>query len=140
MKKYLAAALLISAGPTFAADVGVSVSIGQPGFYGQIDIGSQYPRPSLIYSQPVVIQQVQTVRQPLYLHVPPGHAKHWRKHCGQYGACGTPVYFVQDRWYNTVYAPEYRRNRDARNNDHREDRGRYEERGHGNGHGRGHQD
>ncbi len=135
MKKYLAAALLISAGTTFAADVGVSVNIGQPGFYGQIDIGNQYPRPSLIYSQPVIIQQVQTVRQPLYLHVPPGHARNWRKHCAHYGACGTPVYFVQDNWYNTVYAPEYRRNRDGRNNNYREDRGDREERGHGNGHG-----
>ncbi len=140
MKKYLAAALLISAGPTFAADVGVSVSIGQPGFYGQIDIGNQYPRPSLIYSQPVIIQPVQAVRQPMYLHVPPGHAKHWRKHCRQYDACGTPVYFVQDNWYNTVYAPEYRRNRDGRHNEHRGERGHQEDRGHGNGHGRGHQD
>src|SRR2546425_10235251 len=25
--------------------------------------------------------------QPIYLHVPPGHAKHWRKHCHEYNAC-----------------------------------------------------
>jgi hypothetical protein len=30
--------------------------------------------------------------------VPPGHAKDWKKHCKHYGACGVPVYFVQDDW------------------------------------------
>ena len=37
--------------PAFAADVGVSVNIGQPGFYGRLDIGG-YPPPALIYAQP----------------------------------------------------------------------------------------
>jgi len=143
MKKYLAVALLMATAPSFAADVGVSVSIGQPGFYGQIDIGNQYPRPALIYNQPVIIQQTRVVRQPLYLHVPPGHAKHWRKHCRQYGACGAPVYFVQDNWYNTVYAPEYRKHGDRRGYDqrgeHRDHEDRGEHRGHGNNdHGNGH--
>ncbi|MEQ1439759.1 hypothetical protein AAG565_10365 [Fontimonas sp. SYSU GA230001] len=92
-----------------AADVGVSIRIGEPGFYGQIDIGD-YPRPALIYPQPVVIDviPVGVVRPPMYLHVPPGHAKKWSKHCREYGACGYPVYFVQDRWYNDVYVPAYR--------------------------------
>jgi hypothetical protein len=31
--------------------------------------------------------------------VPPGHQKKWRRYCGRYGACGVPVYFVQDGWY-----------------------------------------
>lgn len=140
MQKYLAAALLMAATPTFAADVGVSVSIGQPGFYGQIDIGNQYPRPALVYSQPVIIQQAQVVRQPLYLHVPPGHAKHWRKHCRQYGACGTPVYFVQDNWYNTVYAPEYRKHKGHRDHDNRGNNDHRGNQDHGNGHGHGHKD
>jgi len=93
--------------PSMAADVGVSVSVGQPGFYGRIDIGN-VPQPVLIYSQPVVIQPVVgVVRAPVYLHVPPGHAKDWGKHCGKYGACGERVYFVQDNWYNQVYVPHY---------------------------------
>lgn len=99
MKRLLvASALAALAAPALAADVGVSVSIGQPGFYGQIDIGS-YPRPQVIYAEPVVIQPVPVgvVRQPLYLRVPPGHAKHWSKHCHEYGACARPVYFVQER-------------------------------------------
>ena len=119
----------------FAADVGVSVSIGQPGFYGQIDLGSFPSRPPVIYGQPRIIERSVIVRDPVYLRVPPGHRKNWSKHCGQYNACSEPVYFVQDNWYNTVYAPEYRRNRDGRNNNYREDRGDREERGHGNGHG-----
>ena len=41
--------------------------------------------------------------QPIYLRVPPGHRKNWRKHCRRYGACGQPVYFVQERWYNDYY-------------------------------------
>lgn len=134
MKKLFAAVILLASTPLFAADVGVSVSIGQPGFYGQIDIGNQYSRPALIYSQPVVIQPVQVIRQPMYLHVPRGHAKNWRKHCRQYGACGTPVYFVQDNWYNNVYVPEYRQHK-------HKDRGHPGKgHGHGNGHGNGHKD
>ena len=40
MKRILvSAALAVAAAPALAADVGVSISIGQPGFYGRIDIG-----------------------------------------------------------------------------------------------------
>ncbi|HQT31875.1 MAG TPA: hypothetical protein PLL61_11745, partial [Thiobacillus sp.] len=81
MKRYLfAAALACATVPALAADVGVSISIGQPGFYGQIDIGG-YPPPQVIYEQPRVIYRSAVNRQPIYLNVPPGHAKNWRKHC-----------------------------------------------------------
>ena len=83
--------------PALATDVGVSVSVGQPGFYGRIDIGD-FPQPRLIYRQPVVIQPVAVVPQPIYLHVPPGHAKKWRKHCHKYNACNQSVYFVREDW------------------------------------------
>ena len=94
--------------PALAADVGVSVSVGQPGFYGRIDIGN-FPQPRVIYAQPVVIRPVPVgvVVQPIYVHVPPGHAKKWRKHCGKYNACNHPVYFVREDWYNNVYVPGY---------------------------------
>ena len=96
MKKIILAAFLsLIAAPAFAGNVGVSVNIGQPGFYGHIDIGD-YPQPQVIYEQPVIIQRTTVVRQPLYLRVPPGHEKHWDKHCRQYNACGQPVYFVRD--------------------------------------------
>ena len=91
-----------------ATEVGVSVTAGQPGFYGRIDIGN-FSQPQLIYAQPVVIEPVRVVEpaSPIYLHVPPGHAKNWRKHCKKYDACGHPAYFVQDDWYNNVYVPAY---------------------------------
>jgi len=76
-----------------------------PGIYGRIDIG-QAPPPPLLYAQPVVVQRPAVVvqQEPVYLYVPRDHAKHWRKHCRQYGACGQQVYFVRDRpqhahWY-----------------------------------------
>jgi len=42
-----AAALAAGTAPALATDVGVSVSIGQPGFYGRLDIGG-YPQPQVI--------------------------------------------------------------------------------------------
>jgi hypothetical protein len=101
----LAAAAL--AAPAFAGtDVGVSVGISQPGFYGRIDIGSVGAPPVLVYPQPVIIARPATVvvQRPIYLHVPPGHAKQWNKHCAVYAACGQPVYFVQEDWYQKHYA------------------------------------
>lgn len=93
--------------PVSAADVGVSVTVGQPGFYGRIDIGD-FPRPVLVYPEPIIVRPVGIAYEPIYLHVPPGQAKKWHNYCGQYNACGRPVYFVQDHWYNDVYVPEYR--------------------------------
>jgi hypothetical protein len=128
MNRYLIVALafVASTAPALAADVGVSVSVGQPGFYGRIDIGN-LPQPQLIYPTPVVIERVPVVREPVYLHVPPGHAKNWRKHCHKYNACGQPVYFVQDKWYNDVYVPHYRNHEGERH-------GKGHEKGHGKGH------
>lgn len=69
-----------------------------PGVYGRIDIGNA-PPPPLIYTQPVIIQRApqRVLQEPLYLHVPPGHAKKWSKHCAKYNACNQPVYFVRVR-------------------------------------------
>lgn len=110
MKRFLIVAALVTiAVPALASDVGVAVSVGQPGFYGRIDIGN-YPQPRLIYPAPVMVQPMPMgmAPQPIYLRAPPGHRKNWRKHCRKYGACGQPVYFVQDSWYNNVYVPGYR--------------------------------
>ncbi|MCL2458365.1 MAG: hypothetical protein FWF31_05840 [Desulfobulbus sp.] len=86
---------------------GVSISIGDPGFYGRIDIGN-FQQPRLIYSEPVIARRVTTWYPPIYLRVPPGHRQQWYRHCGAYNACGRPVYFVDDAWYQDVYAPRYR--------------------------------
>jgi hypothetical protein len=130
MKKILCTVLFgACAAPAFAADVGVSINIGQPGFYGQIDIGN-VPQPRLVYPQPVVIQRSPEFvsAPPIYLHVPPGHEKHWTKHCAEYNACGRRVYFVRDDWYNNEYVPRYRHGGGDHGGDH----------GGGHGHGRGH--
>lgn len=107
-----------------AADVGVSVSIGQPGFYGRLDIGG-FPPPVLLYPEPVMIQPVPYGRPPIYLRVPPGHAKHWNKYCYRYRACGERVFFVRDEWYEREYAPRYREehygHRDYDRRDYRDD-------------------
>ncbi|WP_292931748.1 hypothetical protein [Noviherbaspirillum sp.] len=120
-------ALLQGAAVAHASDVNVGVSVaGQvsPGVYGRIDIGNA-PPPPVLYAQPVIIARpVRPVQMaPIYLHVPPGHAKHWAKHCHKYNACGQPVYFVRSAEY--------------------EDGGRggkhdKENHGHGHGHGHGH--
>ena len=143
MKYFLfAAAAVMATAPAFSADVGVSVSVGQPGFYGHIEIGN-FPQPQLVFPKPVVIQRVPVgvVYEPVYLHVPPGHAKNWRKHCGKYNACGRPVYFVQDSWYNDVYVPEYRDMHgggEGREKGHSKDHGEDHDKDHGKGHGKGH--
>lgn len=155
MKRLLFAAAIAAAtlGMNAPASAQVSVSICQPGFYGRLDLGG-FPAPALLYPEPVMIQRVPVSRPPLYLRVPPGHARDWRRHCHRYGACGERVYFVQDNWYQQEYAPRYQERhghrgyeregyrderRDYRREERRdfrdEDRGRGEGRGHGHGHG-----
>jgi len=127
MKRFLTAVAVVAAtvtSPAFAADVGVSVSIGQPGFYGQLDLGG-FPRPQVIYSQPRVIERVNVSRPPVYLRVPPGHSRNWKRHCRHYNACGERVYFVRDNWYNREYVPRHqereRSHREGRRDEHRGD-------------------
>lgn len=101
---FLVPALLAIAPVLHAGDVGVSVTVDRPGFYGSIDIGGVRPR--TVNIEPVIIAPVVGVRPaPVYMHVPPGHAKKWSRYCGQYQACGRPVYFVQEDWYEREYLP-----------------------------------
>jgi hypothetical protein len=93
------------AGAMAQTNVGVSIGINQPGVYGQINIGN-YPPPRVINQQPVLIVQ-SPVREPLYMYVPPGHQKHWEKHCRSYNACGRPVYFVREDWVQERYAGDH---------------------------------
>jgi len=129
----LAAFAFVMAAPLAqAGDVSVGVTISGeivPGVYGQVDIANR-PPPPLVYEQPVIIERPppRVFVPPIYLHVPPGHAKNWRAHCAYYHACGRPVYFVR----SAEYDPGYRRD------DHK-DKGR--DKGHGHdrdNHGHGH--
>jgi hypothetical protein len=147
------AALLAAAFPALAQNV--SVSVGQPGFYGRIDIGGYGP-PPVVYAQPIIVQpQPRYAVAPVYLRVPEGHRRHWSRWCGRYGACGQRVFFVRDDWYANTYAPrmreqhgyhdrgprEYREFREPHGRDgweHGRGHGNDHGNGHGNGHGRGH--
>jgi hypothetical protein len=137
MQRIVLAALLgIASHQTLAADVGVSIRVGEPGFYGQIDIGN-VPRPVIINPRPVIVERVRVVpAEPLYIVAPPGHIKHWEKHCHEYHACGRPVYFVEERWYREVYVPQYQEH--AGRGPDVDDRGPGKGHGHGKGHGKGH--
>ena len=131
------AALAAVTAPALAADVSVSVSIGQPGFYGRLDIGG-YPQPQVLYRRPIAVERVPENRPPVYLRVPRDHAKHWHKYCRKYNACGERVFFVQDDWYHREYAPRYQEQHRERRDKHREDRDdRHGDNRNHDGHGNG---
>lgn len=143
LRRWVAGALAVTgllAGSAAMAgpDVGVSISVSQPGVYGRVDIG-QFPQPQLYVPQPVIIAAPRVRPEPVYMWVPPGHRKHWSKHCREYNACGVPVYFVQDNWYH-----QHVERRGERRDDRRDDRREDWEHGHGDhhddgpGHGNGH--
>jgi len=98
-------AMIVGAGHALAQDVRVTIS-GEvaPGVYGRVDIGSG-PRPQLVNPQPVVVVRQARAPGPIYLHVPPGHARNWSKHCSKYNACSRPVYFVRSAEYEPGYRP-----------------------------------
>lgn len=103
-----------------AGEPSVSVTVSgeiTPGVYGEVQIGNAPP--PLVYVQPMIIspRPHHTEERPVYLHVPPGHAKHWARHCREYNACNRPVYFVR----SAEYEPGYRDHRDGmRGNGRRE--------------------
>lgn len=134
----LALACGLGAGTAQAQDVYLNGTVGgaiAPGVYGQITFGSR-PPPPVLYAQPIWVQRGPIAQPPLYLYVPPGHYKNWRRHCSRYNACGRPVYFVQVDERNRWWAP--RPDQDRRGG--RGERGERDERGDGPGHGRGHDD
>ena len=128
----LLAAGLAACAAASAADVGVSVSVNQPGFFGRIDINQPPPPTALILPQPVLIAPppVHVVRPaPVYLRVPPGHEKKWGKHCAKYNACGQPVYFVKVQGDEDYERGKHKKHK---HKGHDDDHGRGEK--HGKGH------
>lgn len=142
MKAIVLAAALLGAALPAMAQTNVSITVGQPGFYGRIDLGGYAP-PPVVYAQPIIVQRPVRVVEPqvVYLRVPPGHQKHWDKFCGRYNACGQRVYFVRDDWYLNTYAPQYQERHghghDERHG-HDDDHDDHDGEGHGHGHGHGH--
>ena len=124
---------MFGAGVTLAQAQSISVGAvitGEvvPGVYGQVVIGNR-PPPPLVAPQPVMIEPVPVgiAPEPIYLHVPPGHAKHWRKHCHEYHACNRPVYFVR----SAEYEPGFDRERWEREHGHGHDHEHHDHGHHG---------
>ena len=147
--------LVASVGVSRAGDLDIHVLLsGQvaPGVYGQVQLGSA-PPPPLVYAQPMLIEPQSSALPPVYLHVPPGHARNWRRYCHEYHACNRPVYFVRSQEYEPEYQRHYADHERERDQERRrwEDHERDQERGHehgnwrddgerehGHGHGHGH--
>ena len=133
----LVAIMFAGIGGAHAGDLDIRVMLsGQvaPGVYGQVQIGNDRP-PPVVYAQPMMVEPIEAPPPPIYLHVPPGHEKHWSKHCAQYNACGRPVYFVRDDWYNNEYVPRYQHGGDDQGGGHGHGRGHDKGHGHGDKHG-----
>jgi hypothetical protein len=123
MKRLIfAAALAATTLAALATDIAVSINIGQPDFYGRLVEVDGYPPPQLIYQRPRIMYRSAINRPPIYMHVPPGHARDWRKHCRLYNACGEAVYFVRSDWYNNQYVPHYQKKHSDRRDDRGDDR------------------
>lgn len=124
--KWLAAAgIAVLAAMPFANAMAQGALV--PGVYGRIEFGTA-PPPPVIYAQPVIIQRPAMVvqQQPLYLHVPPGHAKKWSKHCAQYNACGQPVYFVKVKGDDQFERVQYReKHKDKHKDKHKGHKGEH---------------
>jgi hypothetical protein len=115
--------LIVSCLPANAQTPTIHLSVGgeiSPGVYGQVQFGNA-PPPPVFYPQPMIIERrPAVVVTPIYMHVPPGHAKNWRKHCRKYNACNRPVYFVRSE----EYQPNYRRHKEDKHQRKHRDEGR----------------
>ncbi len=114
-----------------ADDLGITVILEKevaPGVYGRVEISND-SRPNVYYRDPMIIvtDSKYARSRPVYLHVPPGHAKNWRKHCSKYHACDRPVYFVRSAEYDEHYHEDHGKDKNARPG-----------KGQGNGKGKGH--
>jgi hypothetical protein len=116
MKKIQLAAVALVAIAAGAAQaqvsVGAAININVPGVYGRVDIGAPGPAfapPPVVYEQPVIIapSPVAIHQRPIYLYVPDAYQRDWRHHCGAYGACGQPVFFVKEQWVHDRYVQHY---------------------------------
>src|SRR5437899_10520611 len=128
----VAGAQLVNVGVTITSEIA-------PGVYGQVVLGNG-PPPPVVYVQPVLAAPVVVAEpvQPIYLHVPPGHAKHWRKHCHEYNACDRPVYFVRSAEYEPGFRMDRWREEHEHGHGHHGEHGDHrhgdEDRDHGHGH------
>lgn len=142
MNKKIIASLLLSLSavpglPAMADDLGINVILeGEvaPGVYGRVELGND-SRPDIYYREPMIIvsDSKYARSRPVYLHVPPGHAKNWGKHCSKYRACDRPVYFVRSAEYDEHYSDDHGHDEHKHEKNDRPGKGK----GQGNGKGKG---
>lgn len=82
--------------------------MGQPGFFGRIELGNFPGQPPLMISHAVMGNPGVFTGSPIFMNVPPEHARNWSRFCQLYGACDWMVYFVDNAWYEQVYVPGWR--------------------------------
>jgi len=136
------ALLLAGAGICRAGDLNIHVILSgevAPGVYGQVQLGSERP-PPLVYAEPMLVVPQRVPPPAVYLHVPPGHAKNWRKHCQEYNACNRPVYFVRSQEYEPGYVRRDADRDHGHDHDHDHDHDRDHDRDHDHGRGHDHDD
>jgi hypothetical protein len=136
------AVLFLGTGVSQAGGLDIHVLLSgevAPGLYGQVNIGNDRP-PAVVYTQPMLIEPQQFTPPPIYLHVPPEHAKNWRRHCREYNACNRPVYFVRSQEYDPEYQRHYQDHERERELERQrwQERKRDQDRDHDRDHDRGH--
>ena len=99
-------AVVLGIATCVAASTATAKHPGDRDYYGVLTIRGD--RPVVIVEEPRVVHP-RGHSEPLYVRVPPGHAKHWEKHCAKYRACERPVYFVDDHWYHEHYVVKAKR-------------------------------
>lgn len=128
----IAGTLMAGASLAQAGDLSLGVNVSgnvAPGVYGEVQLGNSSP-PPLVYERPVQIVRVRDAGPPMYLNVPPDHARNWRAHCRHYHACNRPVYFVHTAEYDPGYRRHgYRHDHDERYDHHDHDDHGYDHHG-----------
>ncbi|WP_053094141.1 hypothetical protein [Cellvibrio sp. pealriver] len=114
-------ATVMASMPSWADDLGIKVILEgevSPGVYGRVELGND-SHPDIYYPQPVVVAKNSRYAsyKPVYLHVPPGHAKNWGKHCHKYHACERPVYFIKSMEYDDNYQREHQHDHEHKKSD-----------------------
>ena len=96
----LGAALAAGAARAQASSEYLNLTAGaplRPGVYGRIAVPGAAAPPALIFAQPVIANRVLVPADvhPVYLYVPPGQVRQWKRSCAQWRACNEPVLFVR---------------------------------------------
>lgn len=128
-RSWLAAALwLTSVATAHAADVSIHLHTQvTPRWVDQVAVERLghtvvYHQPVRVYQAPVYQHAENEVRyihaatynQPILIHAPKKHRRHWKKHCHRYHACGRQVQFVEVIETRNDYSQDRQRDRHKR--------------------------